>query len=116
MLIGQWVDKDSTISLRNEPLHRGSAASEEQDGKREREREREIMRHVWVFASSVLSFQSSERCVGVCVCVDILLLGKLSPVGWNSIRKMSIFWHRGVEKERKTAVFQLDDIAFLALP
>lgn len=29
MLIGQWVDKDSAISLRNEPLHRASAASEE---------------------------------------------------------------------------------------
>lgn len=33
MLIGQWVDKDSTISLCNEPLHRRSTASEE--GERE---------------------------------------------------------------------------------
>ena len=30
MLIRQWVDKDSAISLRNEPLRRVSAASEEE--------------------------------------------------------------------------------------
>lgn len=52
MLIGQWVDKDSTISLCNEPLHRRSTASEE--------REREVTQ------------RNYEICLDVCeLCVVV---------------------------------------------
>lgn len=99
MLIGQWVDKDSTISLRNEPLHRRPAASEEQD--RKREKKRDIMRHVWVFASSVLSFQSSERCVGVCVCGHLVARQTFTYRVKQYLQNVNFFGHRGGRREEK---------------
>lgn len=105
MLIGQWVDKGSTISLRNEPLHRRSAASEEaatEEAKKQGGagrglgRWKKITIYVWVFASSVLPFQLSEHCVGVCMWtrahpVPLLLSDKnLHLSGENASAKISI--------------------------
>lgn len=104
MLIGQWVDKDSTISLCNEPLHRRSTASEN----RERERSlREITRSARMFARSVLSFWLTERCAGSCICGHLCCCcGKRFNCRWNLYPCFNL---------QLQSVFQLDDIAFLTL-
>lgn len=86
MLIGQGVNKDSSISLRNEPLHRWSAASEEEEAEWE-VAQRETALNVPVLWSSVVSFQLTKYCVDVCMWMQMhLALSLLSDYRLSPVR------------------------------
>lgn len=96
MLIGQWVDKDSTIRLNNEPQLWRSAACEERATVRRRSR-REITQYVCVFVSFVFGcFRQVKGCVGVPVwtctlskAVVRVSLGWKPPTGEASLQNVS---------------------------